>query len=330
MSHFELIIIVETMYEDIMSYFVHMCSFDTLSTILKEEKIDRQVFVSFTNGMPFFMGHGDTAIVFKKQNLLDEGYEFKQVEYTKEFIERHLEIKQHILEYQTEDEFLIQMLKPIEFEIQKIEALISDPIIKKLKLEEYNEIKKLIKNDPLGYILQSIQYENEMLIHSPFEFDVEDVEAIIHSSRIFNGFYPIPKIYFDKTFFIEDYYPPSCMFQSPLYYYMANIEGEIQKYQELGASFAALDISRVYQFVYSLILNPGWQIFAKRNIKSPIELPSSWNEILKEIHTIDDINLKVQATDYVYRSYILQNNLHISMPESEKFILGKLFDYQTD
>ncbi|MDD4213145.1 MAG: hypothetical protein PHY42_07135, partial [Bacilli bacterium] len=80
-----------------MSHFVHMCSFDVLPTILEEGIIERNNFVSFTNGMPLLLGHGDTAIVFDKDKLLRKGYTFQEVIYDKKFLNKNPKIKSHIL-----------------------------------------------------------------------------------------------------------------------------------------------------------------------------------------------------------------------------------------
>lgn len=308
-----------------MSHLVHMCSFDILPTILNEAKIERRGFISFTEGMPLFLGHGDTAIVFNKQKLLDKGYYFHQIEYTEEFLNENPEIKNHVLEYKTEEELCDYMIGIINFKIKKIKNLVRKDFTQKNELKKLNSVKKLIYKDPCGYFLQSINYENELIIENPFEFDINDIDAIIHSSKTFIKYYPIPTIYNNEIIFVEDYHSPEYIFGSPLADWMTQKEDEFDIYEELGV-IADLYPTKLYQFVYSLILHPEWQIYAKYKIKLPVTLPSKWDEIFRRMNTIGDITLKIEAIDYVFRSYILGYNLHIEIPESEDFIIQRILE----
>lgn len=306
-----------------MSHLVHMCSFDMLPTILNEAKIDRRGFISFTEGMPLFLGHGDTAIVFNKQKLIDKGYDLRQIEYNKDFLNKNPEIKNHVFEYKTEEELCDDLVGIIDFKIKKMKNLAQKDLINKEMLESLEIVKKSMYEDPVGYFLKATSYENEVIIKNPFIFDIHDIDGIIHSSKTFYKYYPLPAIYNKKVVFIEDFHEPEYMFLSPLADWMIQKENEIDSYKELGI-IADLYIPKLYQFVYSLILHPEWRLYAKYKIKPPVILPSKWDKIFRQMDLIEDITLKIEAIDYVFRSYILEYGLHIKTPESEKLIIQSI------
>lgn len=304
-----------------MSHLVHMCTFDVLSTVLNDAKIERRAFISFTEGMPLLLGHGDTAIVFNKRKLLDKGYYFRQIEYDEEFLNENPEIKNHVFEYKTKEELYTYLVGSIDFQIEKIKNLVQTDL--KETLKNLEGIKKSIREDPFGYFLNNIAYENELIIENPFEFDIHDIDAIIHSTKTFFEYYPIPTIYHNKICFVEDYHPNQYRFPSPLADWMIQKEGEIDAYKKRGI-IADLYIPKLYQFVYSLILHPEWRKHAKCKFKPPVTLPSKWDEIFRRMDTIEDITLKNEAIDYVFRSYILGYDYHIQNPESEDRIIRRI------
>lgn len=305
-----------------MSYFVHMCSFNVLSTILDEEIIDRKNFVSFTNGMPLILGHGDTAIIFNKEKLVAKGYTFQEVKYDKTFLNKNPEIKKHVLEHKTKKQLQEELFQRIDQHIDKIESLRLSENVVNQEIKMARSTKKIIRKDVIGYFLSQISYENEWLIESPFKFDIDDIDAIIYSSRTFNEYYPVDKKYMSKIFFVEDFHPTRYLNSSPLIKQIVDIQKQLNEYANSGDN---LDVYMVelYQLIYLLILNPKWKQYTISQQKSPISLPPQWDAIFKKMHTIDNLASKIEAVDFVFRYYILYKD-----EEREKSDLKLIEDYE--
>lgn len=288
-----------------MSNFVHMCGFDLLSTILKEEMIDRKDFVSFTNGMPLILGHGDTAIIFNKEKLLRKGYTFQEVKYDKIFLNKNPEIKKHVLAHKTKKQLQEENFRRIDQHIDKVNNVgwSESKINQEIKMAR--RTKKLIRRDVIDYFLSQISYEKEWLIESPFKFDIEDIVAIIHSSKTFNEYYPVDSKYMSKMVFVEDFDPIQYLNPSPLFDWMLQKKEQLDEYVNSGDEFD-VHILELYQLVYSLILNPEWEQYTRSQQKPLISLPSQWDAVFKKMHTIGDIGSKIEAIDFVFKYYILE------------------------
>ena len=315
-----------------MCHFVHMCGFEALSTILEDRTIERNDFVSFTNGMPLLLGHGDTAIIFNKNNLLEKGYVFQEVIYEKTFLNKNPEIKKHVLGHKTKKQLQDFIFQGLDEQIINVKKLGLSDIEKNRETEAVKRTKKIIRKDVIGYFLSLINYENEMLVESPFEFDIDDVDAIIHSSRTFNEYYPIDNKYISKIFFVEDFHPTRYSFPSPLISWISQKKALLNEYVISGNKLDTYT-AELYQLVYSLILYPEWKQYAKSQQKPIINLPSRWDAIFRKMHTIKDPALKVKAVDFVFRYYILgynkgaeiETDAYISMIEHhEKSIIEKI------
>lgn len=302
-----------------MSHFVHMCGFDVLSTILEEEIIDRKDFVSFTNGMPLLLGHGDTAIIFNKDKLLEKGYNFQEVKYDKKFLNKNPEIKKHVLGHKTKKLLQEELFQRLDQHINKVENL-GLPEINQ-EIEGARRTKKIIRGDVIGYFLSQISYENEWLVESPFKFDIDDIDAIIHSSKTFNEYYPIENKYMAKIFFVEDFHPTQYLSPSPLIDWILQKRVYLDEFVKSGAK---LDVymTELYQLVYSLILYPEWEQYTRFQQKPLINLPSQWDAIFRKMHTIEVLALKVEAVDFVFRYYILEYNKDVGIEkDNEKSII---------
>lgn len=77
-------------------HLVHVCFCDEAPNILDDEFIKGKKYVSFSRGMPMGMTHGDTAIIFNRSKLESKGYNFTNIEYTREFLDKNPLLKEYI------------------------------------------------------------------------------------------------------------------------------------------------------------------------------------------------------------------------------------------
>lgn len=305
-----------------MNHCVHMCNFVDLSTILEEGIIETKKFVSFSNEMPLRLGHGDSAIVFNVKKLSEKGYNFQKIKYTKKYLKKNPDIKEHILEYKTDEQLREHIIKISDKRIE-------DAKLRKLPDEKINaeiirrrRVEELLDNDLLGVFLKGIWYENEIVVESPLEFDEDDIVGIIHLSRTFNKYYPVNSKYSSKILFLEDF-ESSRIRLSPLSKRMNNVDIKLGEYEKLTNQRIDGRIIKLHHLAYLLTIYPDWKKYIDFQQRKPIDLPPHWDNVFKEMHNVEQ-SLKLAAINLVTSKYILESSRYLENSDYEKTIIEQI------
>jgi len=168
-------------------HLVHMCFCDIAPCILEDMFIKGKKYVSFSRGMPCGITHGDTAIVFNRSRLEAKGYEFTDIEYSREFLDKNPDLKEHVY--------------ADDFKIEKIRTGFKKNIkeLKKHKVDTYKErrffqkqIKAYERKDMVSSFLNACSREKESVLRDTcIDFEVDDIDSIICSSRTAHKYYPL-------------------------------------------------------------------------------------------------------------------------------------------
>lgn len=273
-------------------HLVHMCFCDEAPCILEDMFIKSKKYVSFSKGMPRGITHGDTAFVFNRSRLEDKGYEFTNIEYTREFLDKNPDLKEHVY--------------GDDFNIEKIRKLHKNHIkeLKKHKGDTYNErrfLQKQIKNyegkDIVRSILNACEREKEsVLCDTCIDFEVDDIDAIICSSRTVLKYYPLPTEFLSKITYIHDYFHVQIINASPLHQYMENLKLFFEKVKQ---DFPTLEdyIPMMYHLTYLLAFNVNARKMAIFEPKPVMELSSIFEKAFANLSKINEDDKQ----DYVDR-----------------------------
>jgi hypothetical protein len=263
-------------------HLVHMCFCDEAQNIVEDQFIKGKKYVSFSRGMPIGITHGDTAIVFNRSKLESKGYKFINIEYTKEFLDKQPDLKEHV--YGDDLKKDIKGLKKLNIDKKKIKLI-------KNQIEQH-------KNDDISpYVLKTCSREKgAVLFDNCIDFEPDDIETIICSSRTVHKYYPLSKEYISKIMYIHDYYPCSSIMFSPLHEYCEELEISFDNIKEVVPELDA-NISMLYHYVYQLAINEKSRIMALFDPKPVMELSPIFEQAFINLPRID----KPDKQDYVYR-----------------------------
>jgi hypothetical protein len=291
-------------------HLVHMCFCDEAPNILDDEFIKGKKYVSFSRGMPLGITHGDTAIIFNRSKLEFKGYKFTNIEYTREFLDKNPLLREHIY---AED-----------FDVNNIKKYLKKRIkeLKKLKagFEKIKSLRKVLKGyeqkDIVPNILNACSREKEaVLCDTCMDFEIDDIDAIICSSRTVHKYYPLPKRYISKITYIHDYFPVSIITSSPLEEYWNNLE---RYFKEIEAAAPTIDvyIHQMYHYTYQLALNIDASMMASIEPKPVMELSPIFEKAFTVLPKLDKMT-KIDFTDRLLDKHIIYGN---KSPELEEYI----------
>jgi hypothetical protein len=272
-------------------HLVHMCFCDEAQNIVEDQFIKGKKYVSFSRGMPIGITHGDTAIVFNRSKLESKGYKFINIEYTKEFLDKQPDLKEHVYGDDFDKKNIQKILKK---DIKGLKKLNIDK--KKIKLIK-NQIEQHKNDDISPYVLKTCSREKgAVLFDNCIDFEPDDIETIICSSRTVHKYYPLSKEYISKIMYIHDYYPCSSIMFSPLHEYCEELEISFDNIKEVVPELDA-NISMLYHYVYQLAINEKSRIMALFDPKPVMELSPIFEQAFINLPRID----KPDKQDYVYR-----------------------------
>jgi len=230
-------------------HLVHMCFCDEAQNIFEDQFIKGKKYVSFSRGMPIGIAHGDTAIVFNRSKLESKGYKFINIEYTKEYFDKNPDLKEHVYGDVFDKKNIRKILKK---DIKGLKKLNVDK--KKIKYIR-NQIEQHKNDDISPYVLNACGREKRaVLVDNCIDFEPDDIETIICSSRTVHKYFPLSEDYISKIMYIQDYYPCTSIMSSPLNEYCDELE---IYFDEIKESVPELDtyIAIMYHYVYQLRLS---------------------------------------------------------------------------
>lgn len=262
---------------------VHMCFCDEAPCILEDMFIKGKKYVSFSRGMPLGITHGDTAFVFNRSRLEAKGYEFTDIKYTREFLDNNPDLKEHVY---GED-----------FNIENIKRQIKKDIkeLKKQKVDTYKERKDLKKHlkvyeskDIVPYVLKACRREKEsVLCDTCIDFEIDDIESIICSSRTVHKYYPLPEGFSSKIIYVHDYLPPKYYGPSPLQEYWESMELIYDKVKEKTTGLDVY-IPMMYHYTYQLALSVDARMMAIVEPKPVMALSSIFEKAFENLPKINE------------------------------------------
>lgn len=276
---------------------VHKGSFDRIYDILQCKKIDRGKLVSFSDGLPLVPIHGDSVIVFDKNRLLEKGYNFLKITYEKSSLKKNNELLEHLMGNKSLTELKEEALKEINEYENRIESGSNDDY----SIKMFENLKHVIKHDPMRYFIRVFESEREIVSYSPFEFEQEDVKHVITSFLMFK-YYGRPEHFKGKFILLEDYCSPQIAVGSPLNDWLE------EKHLELGSSGIHnidKEVFSAFQIINAIILHPQWNSYVLPSLKFDVRIPRRWDRIMRNMHKYPNDALKSSVTDYIFRAYIL-------------------------
>ena len=306
---------------------VHKVWFYKLSQILRDKRIIGKNYVSLSDGIPLVPGHGDSVIIFKRENLIKKGLKLLKIEYNKEFFDNHPEIRSYVMEYKTEEEINRKIEGMHEFltkREERLSKLISDWDKSKERMESIkkSELCSKIMNTK-EYFLEMIKYEDEIITNSLFEFEFNDIEKILISSRVFERYCTIPIELENKIIYVEDYFPPTYHEPSPLSEWIKDrLSNEVLT--RGGSEFLNRDLISSYQLVMALILHPEWETECHviTHLKLLQILPEKLDKIIRKISEIDYHDIEELVT-YIVLTYGFTNSRFLFL-EFENDLIERL------
>jgi hypothetical protein len=282
-------------------HLVYMCYCDEAQSIFEDQFIKGKKYVSFSRGMPIGITHGDTAIVFTRSKLESKGYKFINIEYTKEYFDKHPDLKEHVYGDIFDTKNISKILKK---DIKGLKKLNVDK--KKIKYIK-NQIEQHKNDDISPYVLNACSREKgAVLTDNCIDFEPDDIEAIICSSRTVHKYYPLSGDYSTKIMYIHDYYPCTSIMPSPLNEYCEELE---IYFDEIKESVPELDtyIAIMYHYVYQLAINEKSRIMAMFDPKPVMELSQIFEQAFINLPKIDKAD-KQDFVDRLLNKSILYNN----------------------
>jgi hypothetical protein len=282
-------------------HLVHMCFCDEAQNIFEDQFIKGKKYVSFSRGMPIGITHGDTAIVFNRSKLESKGYKFINIEYTKEFFDKHPDLKEHVYGDEFDKKNIRKILKKDFKELKKLK--VDKKKIKSIK----NQIEQYKNEDISSYVLKMCSREKgAVLADSCIDFEPDDIETIICSSRTVHKYYPLSKEYSSKIIYIQDYYPCTSIMFSPLNEYCEELE---IYFDEIKESVPELDtyIAIMYHYVYQIAINEKSRIMAMFDPKPVMELSQIFEKAFINLSKIDKAD-KQAFVDRLLNKRVLYDN----------------------
>lgn len=297
---------------------VHLCFCDEAPRILEDMFIKGKKYVSFSRGMPLGITHGDTAFVFNRSRLEAKGYEFTDIEYTREFLDKNPDLKEHVY--------------GDDFKIANIRKLFKKDIkeLKKHKADNYKEIRLLRKQkkdyerkDIVPYILIACSREKEsVLCDTCIDFEVDDIDTIICSSRTVHKYYPLPKEFLSKITYVHDYLPSKYFAPSPLQEYWESMKLIYDKVKEYDSTLD-IYIPMMYHYTYQLALNVDARMMAIFEPKPVMGLSSIFEKAFANLSKINEDD-KQGYVDKLLNKRILYD---YEEPQLEEFFIDVFKKY---
>lgn len=262
-------------------HLVHMCFCDEAPSILEDMFIKGKKYVSFSRGMPLNISHGDTTFVFNRSHLEAKGYKFINIEYTREFLDKNPDLNEHVIG----DDFNIANIRKLfKKDLKELEKHKTDnsKLIRDLKKQK----KALESKDMVPAILKTCSFEKEsVLCDTCMDFEIDDIDAIICSSRTVHKYYPLPKEFLPKITYVHDYLEPKIFVPSPLYEYWKSIE----LYFDAGKEYDfAVYILKMYHYTYQIALNVEARMMAKFEPKPVMGLSSIFEKAFANLSKINE------------------------------------------
>ncbi|MDD5473056.1 MAG: hypothetical protein PHU34_02795 [Candidatus Methanoperedens sp.] len=291
-------------------HLVHLCFCDEAPNILDDEFIKGKKYLSFSRGMPLGITHGDTAIIFNRSKLESKGYNFTNIEYTREFLDKNPLLKEHICAGDFDINNIRKYLKKRIKELKKLKAGIEKIKYCRKQLKSYEQ------KDIVPLILNACSREKEsVLCDTCMDFEMEDIDAIICSSRTVHKYYPLPERYISKITYIHDYFPAKYAMFSPLQEYWEDLE---TYYNTVTAGAPIIDayIHQMYHYTYQLALNIDASMMASIEPKPVMELSTLFEKAFMVLPKLDK-STKIDFSDKLLNKRILYGN---ESPELEKYI----------
>jgi hypothetical protein len=286
-------------------YLEHRSTYDHISKIINEKRIERRRFVSFADGFAFLPMHGDSSILFNKEKV-ESKYKLTKIIYDKDWLEDHPEIFEHVLEYKSVEEHIENIRKMNEKSIKNSREQLKKANQTDVKIyrrdirESFNNLRNL-KKKPIWTILEYIKGEDEYIADSPFEFEYDDICHIIYSSDLFQKHFPIPKELSDKIDYYCDYFPHTVYTYSPIHNYLMDMD---RVYKERGLYSHPKDLFDLHYLINAIKNMPDWEQYVVIPEKRDIIIPERWLEVIKKIDKISDIDLKIKTIGFIITYYI--------------------------
>lgn len=274
---------------------IYALNFDELPSILKKGKIEKERFVGFTRGFPAKLGHGNVIVIFKRSKLRKK-YKLIDVEYTKEFMNKHPSLKIHVLQGLTENEMNQICIREVENYIQFYK---NQPQTAKTKsiISSYKMTINTMKKYPFESCMRGLKNEKETLIkRDVIEFSIDDIFSIIYPSRSFLEYYPVKEVFHEKMIFVDDHFPPEFADNSPLAVWYDFACHETNNNKEGAIAFVS-DLSFLYLYVYGISM--GMKDFRLNASKEINSVPDDVDYLLKNIHKIKNRDSKFILVDFL-------------------------------
>lgn len=309
-------------------FLIHKGWINQISAILKNKKIVKEKFVSFTDGLPLIPGHGDSAIIFDRQRLIDKGYKFLKIEYTQDFIIQHPEIHRHLFENKTDAEIRGMIENGFNNQIQRHKIQLTEKSKNEIenKISELSKMKHNALKEHSAYFLEMIKYEEEIVTSSPIEFDFGDVVKILISSRSFERYFPIPDEWSRKIEYVEDYFPPTFSPSSELGKWLKGRLTDRLIARSYG--FVNFDLIMTCQVAFAIVLHPEWEIEGgvKMSFKALEILPKNIDRIFRKLDSLTNEEIE-EIVDYTFQAYVLRYAQNSKLEEAIIRKLEKKLDF---